>query len=140
MQEWAQQGDTAPMDLERPLHYRRKRGIDREKGWTRRCLCTHLVLEDLSHSDNCISKWSGGPALFHFSREEMLGVGKSRAMHKAGFGRELLTSTDQNKCRDIIEERAETIRRWASERREVVRVESSNLALWSSNPEWQENV
>ena len=37
------QEDAAPMDLERPLHYRREEEIDQSKRWRRRCLCTRVL-------------------------------------------------------------------------------------------------
>ena len=38
MQEGAYQYDAAPMDLERPLHYRREGKVDQVRGWKLRCL------------------------------------------------------------------------------------------------------
>ena len=43
MQEGAHQEDTAPMNLERSLHYRREGGIDQKKGGGRKCLCTRVL-------------------------------------------------------------------------------------------------
>ena len=42
MQEGAHQQETAPMDLERPLHYRREGKVDQVRGWRRMCLCTRI--------------------------------------------------------------------------------------------------
>ena len=43
------------------------------------------VLVRWSHGDKRIGEWSG-LTLFQFSREGMLGIGKSRATSKADFG------------------------------------------------------